>query len=315
MTRFMILTKYDGCAGRAAHDGVGPRRRGGPPRVPARLNAELAANGELVEMHALTGPDLAKIVTADGAGAPVVTDGPFPEAKELLAGYQMVDVESEERALEIAAAVSAAPGPGGVPLGQQIEVRQVMFTFSADCDGDRGRSRTCCAALAPQVLGVLVRRYGDFAAAEDAVQEALIIAAEHWARDGVPEHPHAWLIRTATRKLVDEHRAAAARRRREESVALEPPAAPVPDDDDTLRLLVLCCHPVLTPASAIALTLRAVGGLTTARSPRRSSCRRRRWAPGSAGPRPRWPRPARASSCRSPTSAAGACRRCCGCST
>ncbi|MGI5128655.1 RNA polymerase sigma factor [Pseudonocardia sp. CA-107938] len=117
---------------------------------------------------------------------------------------------------------------------------------------------------APQVLGVLVRRYGDFAAAEDAVQEALIAAADHWPRDGVPEHPHAWLIRTATRKLVDEHRAAAARRRREEATALEPPAAPVPDTDDTLRLLVLCCHPVLTPASAIALTLRAVGGLTTA---------------------------------------------------
>jgi RNA polymerase sigma factor (sigma-70 family) len=116
---------------------------------------------------------------------------------------------------------------------------------------------------APQVLGVLVRRYGDFAAAEDAVQEALIAAAEHWSQDGVPEHPHAWLIRTATRKLVDEHRAAAARRRREENVALEPPAPPVPDADDTLRLLVLCCHPVLTPASAVALTLRAVGGLTT----------------------------------------------------
>jgi RNA polymerase sigma factor (sigma-70 family) len=118
--------------------------------------------------------------------------------------------------------------------------------------------------MAPQVLGVLVRRYRDFAAAEDAVQEALIVAAEHWLRDGVPEHPHAWLIRTATRKLVDEHRAAAARRRREENVALEPPAAPVPDADDTLRLLVLCCHPVLTPSSAVALTLRAVGGLTTA---------------------------------------------------
>lgn len=117
--------------------------------------------------------------------------------------------------------------------------------------------------VAPQVLGVLVRRYGDFAAAEDAVQEALITAVGHWGRDGVPEHPHAWLIRTASRKLVDEHRAAAARRRREESVALEPPAAPVPDADDTLRLLVLCCHPVLTPASAVALTLRAVGGLTT----------------------------------------------------
>jgi len=118
--------------------------------------------------------------------------------------------------------------------------------------------------VAPQVLGVLVRRYGDFAAAEDAVQEALITAVEHWSREGVPEHPHAWLIRTATRKLVDEYRSASARRRREEADALEPEAAPVPDADDTLRLLVMCCHPVLTPASAVALTLRAVGGLTTA---------------------------------------------------
>jgi hypothetical protein len=132
MTRFMILTKYD------ASIDVPHMSEWDPADVERHLeclrslNAELAANGELVEMNALTGPDLAKIVTADGVSAPVVTDGPFPEAKELLAGYQMIDVESEERALEIAAAVSAAPGPGGRALGQHIEVRQVMFTFSAD---------------------------------------------------------------------------------------------------------------------------------------------------------------------------------------
>jgi hypothetical protein len=128
----MILTKYD------ASIDVPHMSEWDPADVERHLeclrslNAELAANGELVEMNALTGPDLAKIVTADGVSAPVVTDGPFPEAKELLAGYQMIDVESEERALEIAAAVSAAPGPGGRALGQHIEVRQVMFTFSAD---------------------------------------------------------------------------------------------------------------------------------------------------------------------------------------
>jgi hypothetical protein len=132
MTRFMILTKHDRSLD------VPHMSEWDPADVEAHLeclralNAELAANGELVEMNALTGPELAKVVTADGAGAPVVTDGPFPEAKELLAGYQLIDVESEGRALEIAAAVSAAPGPGGKPLGQQIEVRQVMFTFSAD---------------------------------------------------------------------------------------------------------------------------------------------------------------------------------------
>jgi len=90
------------------------------------LNDELAGNGELVDAQGLAGPELAKLVTFDGGRAPVVTDGPFPESKELLAGYRMIDVESEARAIEIAAKASAAPGPGGVPIEQPIEVRQVM---------------------------------------------------------------------------------------------------------------------------------------------------------------------------------------------
>jgi hypothetical protein len=90
------------------------------------LNRELIANGELTGGEILTGPDLAKLVTSDGATAPVVTDGPFAEFKEWLAGYQIVDVESEARALEIAARVSAAPGPGGIPLQQPIHVRRIM---------------------------------------------------------------------------------------------------------------------------------------------------------------------------------------------
>jgi hypothetical protein len=90
------------------------------------LNAELTERGELADAQGLAGPELAKFVISDGTGAPVVTDGPFPEAKELLAGYRMVDVESEARAIEIAAQASAAPGPGGVPIQQPIEVRQVM---------------------------------------------------------------------------------------------------------------------------------------------------------------------------------------------
>jgi hypothetical protein len=132
MTRFMILTKHDRSLDVPHASEWDPADVAAHLECLRALNAELAANGELVEMNALTGPELAKVVTADGAGAPVVTDGPFPEAKELLAGYQLIDVESEERALEIAAAVSAAPGPGGKPMGQRIEVRQVMFTFSAD---------------------------------------------------------------------------------------------------------------------------------------------------------------------------------------
>ena len=97
------------------------------------LNAELTASGELVGGEALTGPEHAKVVTADGRTAPVVTDGPYAEYKEMLAGFQTVVVDSEARALEIAARVSAVPGPGGVPLQQPITVRRVMD----DADFDR----------------------------------------------------------------------------------------------------------------------------------------------------------------------------------
>jgi hypothetical protein len=90
------------------------------------LNAELAQSGELVDAQGLAGPDQAKFVVSDGASAPVITDGPYPEAKELLAGYRLVDVDRAERALEIAARASAAPGVNGVPIRQPIEVRQVL---------------------------------------------------------------------------------------------------------------------------------------------------------------------------------------------
>lgn len=127
--------------------------------------------------------------------------------------------------------------------------------------------------LAPQVLGALVRRYGHFDAAEDAVQEGLLAAVTQWPRDGLPESPQAWLITVASRRMVDLLRAQQARQRREHEVALlSLPAdllASPPDDadseasDDSLLLLLLCCHPSLSTPSQIALTLRAVGGLTT----------------------------------------------------
>ena len=118
--------------------------------------------------------------------------------------------------------------------------------------------------LAPQVLGALTRRSGDFDAAEDAVQEALLAAAEHWPREGIPPNPRGWLLRTAGLRLIDQRRSERSRREREALTALqEAPAADVADQDDTLTVLFMCCHPALTPASAIALTLRAVGGLTT----------------------------------------------------
>ncbi len=120
--------------------------------------------------------------------------------------------------------------------------------------------------LAPQVLGVLVRRYGRFDASEDAVQEALLAAATQWPDQGVPENPRAWLVTVATRRLVDGWRSESARRRREEHVAVldVPEPAAAPGQDDTLTLLFLCCHPSLSVPSQLALTLRAVGGLTTA---------------------------------------------------
>jgi len=119
--------------------------------------------------------------------------------------------------------------------------------------------------LAPQVLGAVVRRCGDFDAAEDAVQEALLAAALHWPQEVFPDNPRGWLIQTAMRRLTDQIRSERARRRREDVAAsCEPPAAKADAQDDTLILLFMCCHPALTPPSAIALTLRAVGGLTTA---------------------------------------------------
>jgi RNA polymerase sigma factor (sigma-70 family) len=119
--------------------------------------------------------------------------------------------------------------------------------------------------LAPQVLGSLSRQSGDFDAAEDAVQEALIAAADHWSREGLPENPRAWLLRTAGRRFVDQRRSEQARANRELRVGFDLAAAQdtASDEDDALTVLFLCCHPSLTPASAIALTLRAVGGLTT----------------------------------------------------
>jgi RNA polymerase sigma factor (sigma-70 family) len=127
--------------------------------------------------------------------------------------------------------------------------------------------------LAPHALSAVVRRFRDFAASEDAVQEAMIAAAAQWPRDGIPSNPLGWLVHVAKRRMMDQARSDASRRAREATVAEEAPDASTIsesdldpteiDRDDTLVLLFMCCHPSLTPASAIALTLRAVGGLTT----------------------------------------------------
>ena len=135
-----------------------------------------------------------------------------------------------------------------------------------------GEAEDLLRQLAPQVLGALVRRYGHFDTAEDAVQEALLAAATQWPAEGLPGNPRGWLITVASRRLTDLLRSEQSRRSREEAAArrsppgewLAPAADAAADSDDTLILLFLCCHPALSPASQIALTLRAVGGLTTA---------------------------------------------------
>jgi predicted RNA polymerase sigma factor len=133
-------------------------------------------------------------------------------------------------------------------------------------------TETLLRELAPQVLGSTVRRFKDFAAAEDAVQEALAAASVQWPAEGIPENPRGWLIQVATRRMTDFFRSETARREREVLTAQSSLTDPwsgfrepgTSERDDTLVLLFMCCHPALTPSSAIALTLRAVGGLTTA---------------------------------------------------
>jgi hypothetical protein len=125
--RFMLLQNYGG-----VESDCPPMTEWSPEDIKAHiefqhvLNRELTQRGELVDAQGLAGPEQAKFVVSDGASAPVVTDGPFPESKELVAGYRVVDVENVERALEIAAQTSAAPGKDGIPIRQRIEVRQVM---------------------------------------------------------------------------------------------------------------------------------------------------------------------------------------------
>jgi RNA polymerase sigma factor (sigma-70 family) len=128
---------------------------------------------------------------------------------------------------------------------------------------DRNALEDLLRECAPQVLGAVVRRYGDFDTSEDAVQEALFAAAQQWPRDGIPDNPRSWLITVAARRRIELLRNETARRKREEAVGRLREIVQ-PRGDDELTLLYLCCHPSLTPTSQIALTLRAVGGLSTA---------------------------------------------------
>ena len=188
-------------------------------------------------------------------------------AKEQLAGFDD-DAESHERATEI---VAHDPAARFWAVGQAAHGHRRRGNVTAKPGIG---SEDLLRQLAPQVLGALVRRCGHFDLSEDAVQEALLAATLQWPDQGVPENPRGWLITVAARRLTDELRSDQARRRREEKAAAQVSAdehfEPVSgrdlvlaDEDDTLTLFFLCAHPALSPASQLALTLRAVGGLTT----------------------------------------------------
>jgi predicted RNA polymerase sigma factor len=143
--------------------------------------------------------------------------------------------------------------------------------------------------LAPQVLGAVARRFRDFSSSEDAVQEAMIAAFTQWPQESIPANPRGWLIQVATRRMTDQVRSEIARRERETAVGREAdivvPTVEIESDmdpDDTLILLFMCCHPALTSSSAIGLTLRAVGGLTTAEIANAFLVPEARWRSGSA---------------------------------
>ncbi|MBB5918795.1 RNA polymerase sigma factor (sigma-70 family) [Nocardia transvalensis] len=151
------------------------------------------------------------------------------------------------------------PDSGTTPVGG------MSFDLPRSRDSRADEVAYLLREIAPSVLGIVVRRSGDFDLAEDAVQEAMLAAATQWPRDGLPDNPRAWLVQVAQRRLTDAVRAEISRRNREVAVAVRdvPPADAPSSHDDTLTLFLLCCHPALSPASAVALTLRAVGGLTT----------------------------------------------------
>ena len=260
----------------------GSRRRSRPTSTTTGpCTSELVASGELVESEVLAGPDLAKIVTSDGSTAPVVTDGPFQEFKEWLAGYQIVDVDSEARAIEIAAQDlgRARTGRRGRSSSRSRSARSWTRRRRT-----RPRWRPTSQTAGEARAEPAVRRRGPAARAGAAgPRRARPPVRATSTRPRTPcrrrcSRPPATGRATASRQPArladpDRHpppdRPAAQRAvptgpREPDASAATPPAPRPPTQDDTLTVLFMCCHPSLTPASAIALTLRAVGGLTTA---------------------------------------------------
>ena len=280
MTRYLLVVNFEGGVGRDADGGV---EAGGGHGAPRLLPRPAPGAGRQRRAGRVRGPGAARPGQdrhLRRRHAPVVTDGPFQEFKEWLAGYQIVDVESEERAIEIAAKISAVPGPGGVPTaaadpgaaGDGPARRPTPPRWTRSCSTWAASAERAAGVedllreLAPQVLGALVRRYRRLRRRRGrrpggAARRRRALAARR--RPGEP-----------ARLAGADRRAAADRPVAQRPVAAGPGEprrggrrsrrARCSDRDDTLIVLFMCCHPALTPASAIALTLRAVGGLTTA---------------------------------------------------
>ncbi|WP_443612984.1 sigma-70 family RNA polymerase sigma factor [Actinomadura madurae] len=229
---------------------------------------ELEESGEWVGGEALADPSTTKTVRERG-GQPGRDGRAVPGGQGALRRLPHRRLRDRGAGRGDRQAVAGRPvrrahgGPGG-----HEPVRDGDVSTPPAMDG--GVAEELLRTLAPQVLGTLVRRHGAFDACEDAVQEALLAAAVQWPGEGVPENPRGWLLTVATRRLTDQWRSERARRDREAAVSADGRDEPGPDAerpgdrDDTLTLLFLCCHPSLSPSSQVALTLRAVGGLTTA---------------------------------------------------
>ena len=225
-------------------------------------------------------------MVADGTATPVVTDGPFAESKELLAGYRMIDVESAGAGGRDRRAGLRGARPGRRADRRRIEVREVMWPREA-CP--RRRATTAIEDLlrdaAPRVLAAVVRRFGDFADAEDAVQEAMIDGGHASGRtQGTPESPVGWLIAVASRRMTDQIRADSARRAREERLARSSLGAGRHGQTTRLALIFMCCRPGAVPGLGDRPhAARGRRPRPRPRSPPPSSSRRRRWAGASPG--------------------------------
>ena len=227
MPKYLLLKHYRG--GPEPHHPFPPMDQWAPEDVEAHIAFQrhvselLEESGEYVGAQALT-PARTWVRYGGPDAAPVTTDGPHPETSDLIAGWYMIDVESRERALEVAAYVSSEPGPGGEPMYEWIDVREIMSRRRPGVIDEPARrlDEGALRALVPRVLAGLVRRGEDFDAAEDALQEALLEALRVWP-EHPPDDPRAWLTTVATRRLVDARRSEAARQRREETMHAEPP--------------------------------------------------------------------------------------------